>query len=58
MGCLVTCMWRVAWNDGGQTSQWVDYPKRRQARKHAEMLRALRGARVGCELVYWVRVWA
>ena len=50
-------MWRVAWTDG-QTSHVADYPKRWQARRHEAALRALRGARVGHELVYWVRVWA
>ena len=51
-------MWRVAWTDGGQISHYADYPKRRQAYAHAAAVRALRGHRVGAELVYWVRVWA
>ena len=49
-------MWRVSWHDGGQATHFADYPKRRQARAHEAAVRALRGTRVGGELVYWVLV--
>lgn len=48
-------MYRVAWI-AGTVTEFADYPKRCQARRHEAALRALRGMRAGGEIVYpvWV----